>query len=87
MSEARVRLYQLLMEAQEQIALARYARGVENQTVLAAIDAAQDGPAEAERCEDLYFSTLATYVEALHGRLEIHVVFPEETVVIRRDRV
>jgi hypothetical protein len=84
MNEKRVGLYERLMEAQEQIAHARYTRGVAHESVLAAIDAAEASPSEAERREDLYLSSLCAYVEALGGRLEIRAVFPDETIVVKR---
>jgi transcriptional regulator with XRE-family HTH domain len=37
---------------------------------------------QMEHGEDLYLSTLSTYVAALGGRLEIRAVFPEETVIL-----
>lgn len=86
MNDARVRLYERLMEAQEQIAHARYAHGVSDHAVLAAMDAAE-ALSDEQRREDLYLSTLAAYVEALGGRLELLAVFSEETVVIEREAV
>jgi hypothetical protein len=85
-NETRIRLHERLMEAQEQIAHARYARGVAHEAVLAAMDAAETRPAEAERREDLYLASLSAYVEALGGQLEIRAVFPDETIVLKRDR-
>ena len=85
-NEARVALYERLMEAQERIAKARYAHGATDESIVAALDAAQTGPSEAELREDLYLSSLSAYVRALGGCLEIHAVFPEETVVVERDR-
>lgn len=82
----RIRLYERLMEAQDQIAQARYTRGASDESVLAAMDAAEVGISDDERAEDLYLASLAAYVEALGGRLELHAVFPEETIVVRRER-
>lgn len=84
MNETRVSLYERLMEAQEQIAHARYARGVAHEQVVAAMDAAEARPSEAARREDLYLSVLSAYVEALGGQLEVRAVFPEDTIVIER---
>jgi hypothetical protein len=84
MSEMRVRVYERLMEAQEQIAHARYARGVAHDVVLAAMDAAETAPSEVERREDLYLSSLSAYVEALGGQLELRAVFPDEVIVVKR---
>jgi hypothetical protein len=74
------------MEAQDQIAHARYAHGVPDDLVLAAMDAADEGLSEIDRREDLYLSALSAYVKALGGTLEIRAVFPQETIVVRRER-
>lgn len=86
-NEARVKLYEQLMEAQEQIAHARHARGVTHETVEAAMDAAEARVSEEARREDLYLASLGAYVEALGGRLEIHAVFPDEAIVVKHDVV
>jgi hypothetical protein len=85
-NEARVRLYERLMAAQEQIAHARYARGVTDDAILTAMDSAEAVLSEDDRREDLYLASLSAYVEALGGRLEIRAVFPDEDVVLRRNR-
>jgi hypothetical protein len=82
-NEMRVRLYEQLMEAQERIAQARYARGVDDAAVVAALDAAETGISEQQRREDLYLASLAAYVAALGGRLEVRAVFGDESVVVR----
>lgn len=84
-NEARVNLYERLMEAQEQIAHARYACGVPHDAVRAAMDAAETQVSEEARREDLYLASLLAYVEALGGRLEIRAVFPDNTVVVERE--
>jgi hypothetical protein len=84
-SEMRVQLYEQLMEAQERIAHARYVHGVRDASVVAALDAAETGVSEQQRREDLYLSSLAAYVSALGGRLEVRAVFAEEVVVVRTD--
>jgi hypothetical protein len=81
----RVKLYERLMEAQEKIAQARYARGVTDELVLGALDAAEAGISDAERREDLYVSSLAAYVEALGGHVEVSAVFDDDRIVARRD--
>ena len=82
LDEARIRVYERLMAAQDQIAQARYARGVAHATIEAALDASETGPAPAERREDLYMSALAHYVESLGGTLELRAVFADDTVTI-----
>jgi hypothetical protein len=86
-NEARVKLYERLMAAQEQIAKARYAHGVADELVVGAMDAAQTALSESDRREDLYLSSLSAYVNALGGHLEIRAVFPEETIVVQRGPV
>jgi hypothetical protein len=84
-NEMRVKLYERLMDAQEQIAQGRYARGVTDELVLGALDAAEAGISDAERREDLYVSSLAAYVEALGGHVEISAIFEDDKIVVRRD--
>jgi hypothetical protein len=83
-NEARARLYERLMDAQERIAHACYERGVSHEAVRAALDAAEERLTEEERREDLYLSTLAHFLDALGGRLEIRAVLEGERIVIRR---
>jgi hypothetical protein len=64
---------------------ARYARGVTDELVLGALDAAEAGISDAERREDLYVSSLAAYVEALGGHVEVSAVFDDDRIVVRRD--
>lgn len=80
---ARARLYELVMAAQDRIAQDQYRQGVSNETVLAALDAADEQLSEDERREDLYLSVLAHYVAALGGRLEVRAVFGESEIVVR----
>jgi hypothetical protein len=81
-NEARAKIYERLMEAEERIAHACYARGVDNATVQAALDAIDENMSDAERREDLYLSALGYYVEALGGRLEVRAVFGDEAIVV-----
>jgi hypothetical protein len=82
-NEMRAAIYQRLMDAQEQIAHARYRQGVSDKQVQAALDAADERLSEAERREDLYLAALRHYVEALGGRLEVRAVFGDGAVVIK----
>lgn len=85
MNEARVRIYEQLMEAQELIAQAQYRSGVSDETVAAALDAADERLSDEERREDLYVSALAHFVECLGGRLEVRVELGDEVIVVRRE--
>jgi len=84
-NEARVKLYERLMKAQEQIAQARYERGVTHESVVAAMDAVEAQVAEDARREDLYLASLSAFVEALGGRLEIHAVFSDDAIMVKRE--
>ena len=81
-NETRAKIYERLMEAEERVAHACYARGVDNEIVQAALDAIDERMTEDERREDLYLSALGYYVEALGGRLETRAVFGDEEVVV-----
>ncbi len=80
----RAGIYERLMEAQERIAHARYGRGVSDDAVKTALDLADERLSEEERREDLYPSSLAHYVQALGGRVEVRAVFGDEVIVVRR---
>jgi hypothetical protein len=85
-NETRAELYARLMSAQEQIAQRLYEHGVGHEAVEAALDAVDEGLADDWRREDLYLSSLAIYVGALGGRLELRAVFDGDAVLIRDDR-
>jgi molybdopterin converting factor small subunit len=82
-NQARARLYERLMEAQERIAQARYRRGVANAAVQEALDQVDERLSDTDRREDLYLAALEHYVEALGGRLEVRAVFDEEAILLR----
>jgi hypothetical protein len=84
LNEARVTLYERLMKAEEQIAHSRYARGVTDESVVAAMEASDANLSDAQRREDLYLSSLSAFVEALGGRLEVRAVFSDDTIVVER---
>lgn len=84
MNQMRVSLYERLMVAQERIAHARYAAGVSDEWVVAALDAAETGISEEQRSEDLYLASLGAYVAALGGNLEVRAVFGDESIVLWR---
>ena len=84
-NDVRARLYERLMEAQDEIAQARYRAGVSDEEVQRALDAVDERLPADERREDLYLAALARYVEALGGYVEVRAVFGDEGVVVRRD--
>jgi hypothetical protein len=82
-NDARSRLYQRLMEAEDRIAHALYAQGVRHQVVEGALDAIDERLSEDDRREDLYLAALEHYVRALGGRLEVRALFADQVIVVR----
>ena len=78
----RVAMYERLFAAEQRIGETRYAHGATDAEVMAAIDDAEEGLAPFAAEHDLYISALHRFVTALGGRLELHAVFEEETVVV-----
>lgn len=78
----RIALYERLFAAEQRIGETRYAHGATDAQVLAAIDDAEEGLAPFAAEHDLYISALHRFIAALGGRLEVHAVFDEETVVV-----
>jgi predicted transcriptional regulator len=64
------------------LAKLREARGVTQTELARAWDVSQTNVSRVEHEEDIYLSTLRRYVAALGGRLEINVVFPDQTVTL-----
>jgi hypothetical protein len=84
-NEARAAVYERLMDAQERIAQARQKRGVDHAVIRAALDQADEELSEDDRREDLYLASLAHYVRALGGQLEVRALFRDQAIVIRRE--
>lgn len=84
-NQARAKLYERLLDGQEQIARARYERGVGHHVIQTALDHCDELLSADERREDLYVSALAHYVQALGGRLEVRAIFEDEAIVLRRE--
>ncbi len=57
-------------------------RGATQTQVAEGIGVTQARIASLERQDDLYLSTLESYIHALGGTLEVHAVFPDETVAL-----
>lgn len=60
----------------------RRARGLAQETLAEAMGVAQSEVSRIERRSDVYLSTLAKYVEAMGGSIEIRASFPDGTVTI-----
>ena len=73
------------MDAELRLADVRRRRGISQATIAEALDVSQPNISRIEREDDVYLSTLARYVAALGGHLEVRAVFDEETVTLLRD--
>ncbi|MGH9174619.1 MAG: XRE family transcriptional regulator [Vicinamibacterales bacterium] len=60
----------------------REARSVTQREVTQTLDVSQANISRIEHEDDLYLSTLSSYVAALGGRLELRAVFPDKIVEI-----
>ncbi len=54
--------------------------GVSQEELARALAASQANVSRTEHKGDLYVSTIGKYVEALGGTLELHAVFPDQTI-------
>ncbi len=50
------------------------------------LDVTQANVSRIEHQDDIYLSTLRGHVQALGGRLEVHAVFPDQTISIMAKR-
>ena len=85
LNEERVATYKRLMEAEVRLADLRRRRGVSQATIARALDVSQPNVSRVEQEDDVYLSTLARYIAALGGHLEVHAVFPDETITVLRE--
>jgi len=72
LNEERVAMYRRLMDAEARLEPVRLRHGV-----------GETAPEAGE--SDDYLATLARYVAALGGHLEVRAVFPEETITLLRE--
>jgi len=79
---ARVDEYRRLMDAIVTLHRLREQRGLTQVEVAQALDVTQGNVSRLENAGDLYISTLARYVEALGGKLELNAVFPDQVVAL-----
>lgn len=82
LNEARMRTYRRLLDAEIRLNDLRRRRGLSQAQLAEALEVSQPNVSRIELQDDLYLSTLARYVEALGGRLEVRAVFPEETITL-----
>ena len=85
LNEDEVASYRRLMDAELRLAEARRLRGVSQAVIAEALEVSQPNVSRIEQQDDVYLSTLARYVAALGGHLEVLAVFPEETITLLRE--
>jgi DNA-binding XRE family transcriptional regulator len=73
------------MEAELRLAAVRRRRGVSQAAVARALEVSQPNVSRIEQEDDVYLSTLARYIAALGGHLEVRAVFPDETITVLRE--
>ncbi len=73
------------MDAQTRLADLRKQRGVSQSAIADALAVSQPNISRIEQEDDLYLSTLARYVAALGGHLEVTAVFEDERVTVLRE--
>ncbi|HEY2258174.1 MAG TPA: helix-turn-helix domain-containing protein [Solirubrobacteraceae bacterium] len=74
--------YRQLMDAELRLADVRRRRGVSQDAMAEALAVSQPNVSRIEREDDVYLSTVARYVAALGGRLEVRAVFGEESITL-----
>lgn len=79
---ARVDEYRRLMDTIVTLYRLREQRGLTQVDVASVLDVTQGNVSRVENATDLYVSTLARYVEALGGKLELNAVFPDQVVAL-----
>ena len=73
------------MKAEVRLGELRGHRGLSQAAIADALAVSQPNVSRIEQEDDVYLSTLARYVAALGGHLEIQAVFPDETVTVLRE--
>jgi transcriptional regulator with XRE-family HTH domain len=82
LNEEHVEAYRRLLDAEVRLNDLRRRRGLSQAEVAHALEVSQPNISRIEQEDDVYLSTLARYVAALGGRLEVNAVFPEETIAL-----
>ena len=82
LDEEKIASYRWLMAADMRLAELRRKRGISQTQIAGALAVTQPNISRIEQEDDVYLSTLARYVAALGGHLEVLAVFPDETVTI-----
>src|SRR5919112_1000464 len=79
---ARIATYKRAMLDALALAELRGQRGITQQNVAGRLGVTQANVSRIEHEEDLYLSTLRSYVAALGGELEVNAVFPDGKVAL-----
>ena len=80
---ARIDAIKAASAAAERLGEIRASVGGVTQVELAGrLGVSQGNVSELERRDDLFLSTLRSYIEALGGRLEVAAVFPEQRIMV-----
>jgi len=82
LDEEKIASYRRLLAADMRLAELRRKRGISQTQIAEALAVTQPNISRIEQEDDVYLSTLARYVAALGGHLEVLAVFPDETVTI-----
>jgi hypothetical protein len=77
-----VAAYERLIEAQERIATSRTRAGATAAEIEGALEACEPPHPESLTDVELYIGTLARFVSALGGRLELSAAFGDESVAV-----
>ena len=83
---ARVDEYKRAIYDALELAKVRENRKVTQKEMAEALDVTQANISRIEHQDDIYLSTLSGYVQALGGKLEVHAVFPDQTISITAGR-
>lgn len=86
LNEQRVAAYKRLMQAELRLGELRNRRGLSQSAIADALSVSQPNISRIEQEDDVYLSTLARYVAALGGHLEVQAVFPDETITLLHER-
>lgn len=79
---SRIEQREQAIEAELTISQLREARGATQESVAERMNVTQSNVSHFERNPNIFLRSLASYVEALGGRLEVCAVFPDQTVTL-----
>jgi len=79
---ARIEQREQAIEAELTISQLREARGATQENIAERMNVTQSNVSHFERNPNIFLRSLADYVEALGGQLEIRAVFPDQVVIL-----